>query len=99
MAIDGKIRDQKLKNDINREAAKIPELSWRKIDKYESLTGEVILPSNKSQIIENGKFTYSPLEKALENQIKKQFHPLNFLNLSNKIDKLNKVTVYIQKTS
>ena len=32
-----------------------------KIDKYEYLTGEeMLLPSNKKQIIEQAKFTYSP---------------------------------------
>ena len=38
--------------------------------KYEYLTGEEILPSNKQQIIEQAKFTYSPLGKAFEKQIK-----------------------------
>ena len=41
-----KIRDEKLQYDINREAAKIA-LPSGKIDKYEYLTGEVILPSNQ----------------------------------------------------
>ena len=39
MTIDDKIRDEKLQFDINREAAKISELSSGKIDKYEYLTG------------------------------------------------------------
>ena len=34
MIIDDKIRDEKLKYDINREAAKISALSSGKIDKY-----------------------------------------------------------------
>ena len=41
-----------------------------KIQKYEYLTGEDILPSNQQQIIEQKKFTYSPLEKAFKKQIK-----------------------------
>ena len=41
-----------------------------KIDKYEYLTGEEILPSNQQQIIEKAKFTYSPLRKAFGKQIK-----------------------------
>ena len=41
-----------------------------KIDKYEYLTGEEILPSNQQQIIQQAKFTYYPLGKALEKQIK-----------------------------
>ena len=56
--------------DINREAAKISALSSRKNDKYEYLTGFFILPSNQRQVIEQDKFTYSPLGKAFEKQIK-----------------------------
>ena len=41
-----------------------------KIHKYEYLTGEEILPSNKTRIIEQAKFTYSPLGKAFEKQMK-----------------------------
>ena len=67
MTIDDQIRDEKLQQ---REAAKISVLSSGKIDKYEYLTGEGILPSNQKQIIEQAKFTYSPQEKAFENQIK-----------------------------
>ena len=37
---------------------------------YEYLTGENILPSNQQQIIEQAKFTYSPLGKAFEKQTK-----------------------------
>ena len=37
--------------------------------KYEYLTGEEILPSNQSRIIEQVKFTYSLLGKAFEKQI------------------------------
>ena len=70
MAIDDQIRDEKLQYDINREAAKISALSSGKIHKYEYLTGEETLPSNQQQIIEQAKFTYSPLEKAFEKQIK-----------------------------
>ena len=34
------------------------------------LTGEEILPSDQSRIIEQARFTYSPLGKAFEKQIK-----------------------------
>ena len=44
MTIDDKIRDEKLQYNINREAAKTSDLSSGKIDKYEFLTGEEILP-------------------------------------------------------
>ena len=43
MAIDSQIEDEKLQYDTNRESA----LSSGKIDKYEYLTGEEILPSNQ----------------------------------------------------
>ena len=68
MTIEDQIKDEKLQYDINREAAKIPDLSSGKIDKYEYLTGEEILPSNQQQIIEQAKFTYSLLGKAFEKQ-------------------------------
>ena len=70
MTINNQIRDEKLQYDINREAAKISALSSNKIGKYEYLTGEEILPSNQKQIIEQAKFTYSPLGKVFEKQIK-----------------------------
>ena len=70
MKVDDKIIDEKLQYDINKEAAKIPALSSGKIDKYEYLTGEEILPSDQSRIIEQAKFTYSPRNKSFENQIK-----------------------------
>ena len=41
-----------------------------KLHKYEYITGEDILPSNQQQIIEQTKFTYSPLGKAFDKQIK-----------------------------
>ena len=68
MTIEDQIRDEKLQYDINREAAKISALSSGKIDKYEYLTGEEILPYNQQQIIEQAKFTYSPLGKSFENK-------------------------------
>ena len=70
MTTEDQIKDEKLQYDINREAAKISALSSGKIDKYEYLTGEEILPSNQQQIIEQTKFTYSPLGKAFEKQTK-----------------------------
>ena len=70
MTIEDQIKDEKLQYDINREAEKISALSSGKIDKYEYLTGEEILPSNQQQIIQQAKFTYSPLGKAFEKQIK-----------------------------
>ena len=70
MTIEDQIKDEKLQYDINREAAKISALSSGKTDKYEYLTSKEILPSIKQQIIEQAKFTYSPLGKAFEKQTK-----------------------------
>ena len=70
MAIDYKIRDEKLQYDINREAARISALSSGKTDIYQYLTGEEILPSNQKRVKEHAKFTYSPLGKVQEKQTK-----------------------------
>ena len=68
--MSSKIKDEKLQHDINREASKISVLSSGKIDEYEYLTGEEILPSDQSRVIEQAKFTYFPLRKAFQKQIK-----------------------------
>ena len=70
MTINDQIKGEKLQYNINREAVKISASSSGKIDKYEYLTGEEILPSNQQHIIEQAKFNYSPSGKALEKQIK-----------------------------
>ena len=70
MTINDQIKDEKLQFDFNREAAKISALSSGKPHKYEYLTGEDILPSNQQQIIDQTKFTYSPLGKGFDKQIK-----------------------------
>ena len=70
MTIDDHIRDEELQYDINTETAIISALSSNEIGKYEYLTGEEILLSNQKQMIEQAKFTYSPLGKAFEKQIK-----------------------------
>ena len=70
MTLEDQIRDEKLQYDIDREAAKISALSSGKTGKYEYFTGEEISPSNQQQIIEQAKFSYSPLGKAFEKQTK-----------------------------
>ena len=70
MTTNDQFRDEKLRYDVDRQAAKISAISSGRIHKYEYLTGEHILPSNQLQIIEQAKFTYSPLRKAFEKQIK-----------------------------
>ena len=44
--------------------------NFAKIHKHEYLTGKEILPSNQQQIKEQAKFTYFPLGKVSEKQIK-----------------------------
>ena len=68
MTINDQIRDEKLRYDINREAAKRSASSSGKIHKYEYLTGEDILPSNQQQITEQASFNYSLLGRAFENK-------------------------------
>ena len=92
MAINDHIRDEKLQYDINSEAAKISALSPGKIQKSEYLTSEDILPSNQQQIIEQARFTNSPLGKAFEEQTKtikdqgqKQVEALNTLKSNNQL--------------
>ena len=63
MKIDARIRHEKLQYDIDTEAGKISPLPSDKIDKYDHLTGEEILPLDQSRVIEQANFTYSPLEK------------------------------------
>ena len=70
MTIEDQIKNEKLQYDIDREAAKISALSSGKIDKYEYFTRGELLPSNQQQIIQQAKFTYSPLGKAFEKQTK-----------------------------
>ena len=52
MTIYDKIKDGKLQYSINREAAKVSALSSGKIDKYEYLTSEEILPFDQSRMID-----------------------------------------------
>ena len=57
MTIDDQIKDEKIQYVINTEAAKLSTLSSGKINKYEYLTVEEILPSEESRTIEQVKFT------------------------------------------
>ena len=71
MTIDDKIRDEKIQYDINTQNIKISTLQSKNIFEYEYLTGKEILPPDQSRVIEQAKFTFSPLRKALEKQTKK----------------------------
>ena len=70
MTSDDEIGDEKLQHDFKREAVKISALSLGKFDQCECLTGRETLPSDQRIIIEQGKFTYSPLGKTLEKETK-----------------------------
>ena len=70
MTIDDKIRDERLQYDINREVAKISALLSDKTDKHDFFTGEEILLLDQSRITEQANFTYVPLGRAFEKQIK-----------------------------
>ena len=59
-----------MKNNNMISTEKQPKYQLYHQVKYEYLTGEDILPSNQQQIIEQARFTYSPLGKAFEKQIK-----------------------------
>ena len=77
--------------NINREEAKILALLSGRIDKYEYLAGEEILPSNQRQIIEQDMFSYSSLGKAFQKQTKKQvgvIEPLDFCNKKNELKQI-----------
>ena len=58
MTIDDKIIDEKLRYNINREAAKISASSSGEIDKYEYLQGEETLLSDRNRIVKQAKFRY-----------------------------------------
>ena len=63
MTTEDKIRDKDIQYDIIREAAKISSLSSGKIDKYKYLIGKEILPSYRSQILQQAKFIILLQEK------------------------------------
>ena len=90
VATDNNIRYEKLQYNIKRGAAKISTLSSVKINKYEYLTGEEMLPSDQRQMMKQAKFTYSPLEKALEKQVKKLRTQLKNKQKQSKVESQNK---------
>ena len=70
MRIDDNLRDGKLQYNSNRKGGKISVLSSGKIDKYEYLTGGETKDRLSDKVIQQAKFTYSTLGKALEKQRK-----------------------------
>ena len=61
-----RISEEKLQDNIKREAAKISTSTSGKIDECEYLTEEKILPSGTGRIMEQVKLTYSPLRKVFK---------------------------------
>ena len=62
--LDDNIKANQAQYDLDREAAKIPELSSKELDKYEYLTGADL--GYKSGVVEQAKFEYSPLGKVFK---------------------------------
>ena len=59
--LDRKIKRNKAKYDLDREASKISAFSSNNLEKYEYLTGEDL--GLKPSTVEQAKFEYSPLGK------------------------------------
>ena len=68
MTTNDKIRIEKIQYDIGREAARISASSSGKIDKHENLAGEEVLSHSQKRVIQQTKFTYSPLLTHLKNK-------------------------------
>ena len=85
ITIDYKTRNEKLKYGIKREAVNISALSSSKTYKYEYLANKEILQPYQSRVIEKANFTYYPLDKAFEKQIRKQIYALKSSNQINHI--------------
>ena len=105
ITIHDQIRDEKQQDDINRKAAIISALSSNKTDQYKYLTGEEILPSNRQKIIEQAKFTYSPLKKVFGKQTKtiedrgeKQVKALEDLKLKEQIKSIEGIFLEIRES-
>ena len=71
----------------------------KKVDKFR--TGEEILPSDQSRIIEQDKFAYSPLGKIFEKQRKtledQKLKQVEALKTSKKIKNYNQLKDFCQK--
>ena len=83
--------------DINREAAKISALSSVKIDKYKYLTGEEILLSDESRIIEQANFTFLSLGKTMKNNWKTRKKQVEVLEVLKLIPKNYQLKMWFQK--
>ena len=85
MVNHNQIKDEKLQYHVNGEATKIWALWSGKIDKYEYLTCEKVLPSNQKQTIEQAK--------SFKEQTKQQVIAIKDLNISDKTNELIQIEV------
>ena len=65
--LDDKIKGNKAQYDLDREQAKISALSSDELQKYEYLTDENL--GYKLDVIQTGKFEYSPLSKVFNKEL------------------------------
>ena len=65
MTIDDKIRDENLQYNINRIAAKMSALSSGRVEKNAYPTGEEVVCSDQSRMIDQARFTCYPLGISL----------------------------------
>ena len=61
--LNRKIKQNEAQYDLDREAAKIPPLSSKNLDKYKYMTGEDL--DFKPSTVKKAKFEYSPLGMSL----------------------------------
>ena len=65
--LDNKIKANKARYDLDREAAKISALSSGELEKYEYLSGEDL--AYKPDVIQKAKFEHSPLGKVFNKRL------------------------------
>ena len=70
MTTDDQIKVEKYNIILIGKLQKYQLYHQRKKNEFQYLADKKILPSNQKQIIEETKFTYSPLEKRLKNKQK-----------------------------
>ena len=90
MRTDDKVRDETLQYDVTRDTPNISEISSGKIDKYEYITGQEILPPDQSRMLEQAKFTRYLLGKELKKQIKYQIEKKKKLKIKDNTKKKKK---------
>ena len=61
--LNRKIKQNEAQHDLDREAAKIPALSSKNLDKYKYMNGEDL--DLKTSTVKKAKFEYSPLGMSL----------------------------------